>query len=216
MNKVISLCNLADGIFKKLLAPVDFTGALLLRIFLAPIFILAGYGKLRLGDETASLFEKLLPDPNVASWFGEYLGMPFPNFMAFMAGWTELLGGILLLIGLLTRYISIPLMFTMIVAATAVHWEYGWHTLPEKKLLMPWEWRKDMIVEADKRKARAVEILKEHSNYEWITEYGSITILKNGIENAAIYFIMLMVLLFSGGGRFVSIDYWLARKFSQT
>ena len=38
------------------------------------------------------------------------------------------------------------------------------------------------------------------------------TILNNGIEFSAIYFAMLLSLFFMGGGRFVSIDYWLKRN----
>jgi uncharacterized membrane protein YphA (DoxX/SURF4 family) len=101
----------------------------------------------------------------------------------------------------------------MIVAAVTAHWDNGWHALPERKLMVPWEWQVEMIEEANIRKSKAKEILKEHVNYEWITEYGGITILKNGIEFAATYFIMLLSLLFLGGGRFVSVDYWVARKF---
>ena len=56
-------------------------------------------------------------------------------------------------------------------------------------------------------------ILKEHGNYQWLTEAGNITILKNGIEFAATYFIMLLMLLFSGAGRYCSVDYWIARKY---
>ena len=103
----------------------------------------------------------------------------------------------------------------MIVAATTAHWEQGWHALPETKLMVPWEWRADIIEQANIRKEKAKEILKEHANYSWITEHGSITVLKNGIEFAATYFIMLLALLFLGGGRYVSIDYWLARKFRE-
>jgi putative oxidoreductase len=54
--------------------------------------------------------------------------------------------------------------------------------------------------------------LKEHGNYGWLTGTGSITILKNGIEFAATYFIMLLALLYLGAGRFLSIDYWIARQ----
>ena len=35
----------------------------------------------------------------------------------------------------------------------------------------------------------------------------------NGIEWAATYFVMLLALFFLGGGRFISLDYWIARKF---
>jgi uncharacterized membrane protein YphA (DoxX/SURF4 family) len=132
--------------------------------------------------------------------------------MAVLAGITELLGGIAILIGLATRWFAIPLMFTMIVAAGTAHWQNGWHALPEQALTVPWEWRKDKIEEAAKRRAKAREILQQHSDYEWLTEYGNVTILKNGIEFAATYFLMLLVLFFIGGGRYASVDYWIDRK----
>lgn len=218
MGSVISLSNNVNALFEKIRTPIDFSAPLLLRIFLAPIFIMAGYGKLQLGASDVGFFERFTADPNVVAWFGNPdwgLGLPAPELMAFMAGWTEFLGGWLLLAGLLTRYIAIPLMFTMIVAATTAHWENGWHALPENKLMVPWEWKADMIKEANIRKNKAKEILKKHSNYDWITEYGSITILKNGIEFSATYFLMLLALMFMGGGKVVSLDYWIARKFRE-
>ena len=178
----------------------DFLGPLALRIFLAPIFILAGSNKLAHVDD-------------VAGWF-EYLGMPFPTLMTYLAGSTELLGGIALLLGIALRWFAIPLMFTMLVAAATVHWENGWHVLPETQLTVPWEWKNDQIEGAILRRDKAKEILKEHGNYAWITETGTITILKNGIEFTATYFIMLLMLFFSGSGRYVSIDYWLEQRFS--
>ena len=190
---------------------------LLLRVFLAPILIKAGYGKLQLGAENVSFFDRLMADPNVVAWFGNPdwgLGLPMPDLLAALAGWTEFLGGWLLLFGLLTRLISIPLMLTMIVAATTAHWSNGWHALPEAKLTVPWEWRADLIEEGLDRKSRAVSILKEHGNYDYLTSAGSFTVLKNGIEFAATYFIMLLSLLFTGGGRFTSLDYWLCRSCS--
>lgn len=54
-------------------------------------------------------------------------------------------------------------------------------------------------------------ILQEHGNYEWLTESGNFVILNNGIEFAATYFVMLLALFFMGGGRYVSVDWWLAR-----
>lgn len=213
MGKLSAIANNIDVLFKKARTAVDFSAALLLRIFLAPIFIKAGYEKLQLGAGDAGLLERFTADPSVVAWFGNPdwgLGLPFPGFMAFMAGWTEFLGGWLLLAGLLTRYIVIPLMFTMIIAAATAHWDNGWHALPENKLTVPWEWRMDKIEGANIRKDKALEILKQHSNYGWITEHGSVTILKNGIEFAATYFIMLLALLYLGGGRFVSLDYWFS------
>ncbi len=37
-------------------------------------------------------------------------------------------------------------------------------------------------------------------------------VLNNGVEFAATYFIMLLVLFFIGGGRYLSVDYWIARR----
>jgi len=61
---------------------------------------------------------------SVASWFGT-LGIPFPTVNAYMAAGTEILGVILLTIGLFTRYISIPLVVIMIVAIATVHLPNG-------------------------------------------------------------------------------------------
>ncbi|MFP3874174.1 MAG: DoxX family protein [Thiohalophilus sp.] len=191
------LCKL-QGLLDKS-RQLDFIAPLLLRLFLAPIFILAGYGKLSALD-------------NTAYYFGEMLGMPAPMLMAVLAGAAEFFGGIAILIGLATRWFAIPLMATMIVAAATAHWDNGWHALPETTLTVPWEWRMDMIEGAVERRDMAREILKEHGNYSWLTEHGSITILKNGIEFAATYFVMLLVLFFHGAGRYVSLDYWIGRK----
>lgn len=177
---------------------VDFLGPLALRIYLAPIFILAGWGKLKDLESTAY-------------YFGEYLGLPFPDLMAFLAGTTEFFGGIAILVGIATRWVSIPLMVTMAVAAATAHWTNGWHALPETTLTVPWEWRMDLIEGAQERKEIARSILEEHGNINWLTETGSFTVLKNGIEFAATYFIMLLMLFFTGAGK-ASIDYLFTRR----
>lgn len=192
------LANRAQDILDKSRA-LDFTAPLLLRIYLAPIFIYAGMNKLANAE-------------NVAFWFAS-LGIPAPTIATYLAGTTELIGGICLLGGLAVRWVSLPLMFTMAVAAVTAHWNYGWHVLPETELTVPWEWRTDLIEEAAKRKSAVISILREHGNYDWLTEAGPVTILKNGIEFAATYFIMLLVLFFTGAGRYLSVDYWLARIF---
>src|SRR5690606_6948950 len=60
---------------------------------------------------------------------------------------------------------------------------------------------------------KAKEILKEHGHYEWLTAKGNFVILNGGIEFAATYFLMLLVLYFYGGGAYISADYWIAKKF---
>ena len=66
---------------------------------------------------------------------------------------------------------------------------------------------------AIERLDRIKDILKEHGNYSWLTENGPVVILNNGIEFAATYFIMLFALMAIGGGKYVSLDYWIANKF---
>ena len=60
----------------------------------------------------------------VASWFGN-IGIPMPLLNAYMSATTEILGVILLTIGLFTRLIAIPLIVIMIVAIFAVHLPSG-------------------------------------------------------------------------------------------
>jgi uncharacterized membrane protein YphA (DoxX/SURF4 family) len=105
-------------------------------------------------------------------------------------------------------------MVTMIVAAASAHWSNGWHALPETTLTVPWEWRTDLIDAAQERKEMANSILEQHGNINWLTEAGSFTVLKNGIEFAATYFIMLLMLFFTGAGK-ASIDHIFNRKFNR-
>ena len=61
---------------------------------------------------------------SVATWFAS-IGIPFPTINAYMAASTELIGVILLTLGLFTRLISLPLMVVMVVAITTVHLTHG-------------------------------------------------------------------------------------------
>ena len=61
---------------------------------------------------------------SVATWFGS-IGIPFPTLNAYMAASTEIIGVVLLTLGLFTRLISIPLMVIMVVAITTVHLAHG-------------------------------------------------------------------------------------------
>ena len=186
--------RLADGI-----------PALLLRLYLAPVLMQAGWNKLQNFD-------------NTVAWFGNNewgLGLPFPELLAALAAGTEFFGGWLLLFGLFTRLISIPLMFTMIVAAVTVHLKNGWLAIadPNSWLADGTIFHNEVVMASAEKKQRAIEILQQHGHYDWLTSSGSFTILNNGIEFAATYFIMLLTLFFIGGGRFVSVDYFLAKKF---
>lgn len=177
----------------------DFLAPLFLRLYLVPVFWMAGTQKYHSFSDTAE-------------WFGNSewgLGLPFPTLMAFLATSTEIAGAIMLLLGFGVRWISIPLMFTMLIAATSVHWHNGWLAIAEGTGLFATE----RTMQAAERLEKAKEILQQHGNYEWLTEFGNIVILNNGIEFAVTYFIMLLALFFIGAGKYVSVDHWVARKF---
>ena len=62
----------------------------------------------------------------VAEWFNS-MGMFLPSLNAYLATSAEILGVILLTLGLGTRLITFPLMITMLVAIKTVHWENGFN-----------------------------------------------------------------------------------------
>lgn len=169
---------------------IDFLAPLALRLYLVPVFWMAGSKKLANMDSTIA-------------WFGDPdwgLGLPMPELMAWMAAMTEAGGAILLLLGLATRWISIPLMITMAVAIVTVHWQFGWAAIAE-------------TAASDERLNAATSLLQQHGNYEWLTGSGEFVILNNGIEFGVTYLIMLLALFFIGAGKYLSIDYWIACRF---
>ena len=189
-QQIIARLQVADGI------PL-----LLLRLYLAPVMIQAGWNK-------ASSFD------SIVDWFGndDYgLGLPMPFVMAFLATAAELVGGVLLLLGALTRLVSIPLMVTMIVAMVSVHAKNGWLAIADAS-----SWLADgtillneNIMAAPEKLAAVKSLLQEHGHYDWLTSSGNFVVLNNGIEFAATYFIMLLVLFIYGGGRFFSVDFYM-------
>ena len=177
---------------------LDFLGPLALRLYLVPVFWMAGTSKLDGFD-------------NTVAWFGNPdwgLGLPFPWLLAFLATWTEVLGAMSLLFGLAVRWMAIPLMFTMVVAAGAVHLENGWQAIADPSA----PFANERVEASAEKLSRAKAILKEHGNYDWLTSSGSLVVLNSGIEFATTYFIMLLALFFTGAGRFVSLDYWIRRS----
>ncbi len=214
MSAIVSTANSLQNILDKF-RTIDFLGPLALRLYLAPIFIAAGLTKLSGMD-------------GFASWLGNPdwgLGLPAPTLLAYLAAYTELIGGIALLIGVAVRWFSIPLMITMLVAIFAVHWDDGWFAVapgdPATSTAKPLaaigfsaaKRSLENSEEVGKRVSAAKSLLKKHGNYNWLTEKGSFVVLNNGIEFGATYFIMLLVLFFIGAGKYFSIDYWLAKSF---
>jgi len=197
VNKGISLTKpLVVGMDKAKV--IDFVAPLALRLYLVPIFWMAGS-------------KKFLNFTNTAEWFGNAevgLGLPAPYLLVFLVAFIEVLGAIFLLIGFGVRFISIPLMVTMAFAGFLVHWKNGWLAIASSSGIFA----TDRTIAATERLEQAKTLLQQNGNYEWLTEMGSYVVLNNGIEFAATYFVMLLALFFTGGGRFVSLDYWLKGK----
>jgi putative oxidoreductase len=82
---------------------------LLLRLYFGYGFFKAGLGKLGNIESTADYFAGL--------------DIPLPTLNAYLAGATECVGGLLLLLGLASRVVTIPLIFTMVVAYFTQHIE---------------------------------------------------------------------------------------------
>ncbi len=198
MDKLIELAVKAQNTLLNTSKHFDFIAPLLLRLYLMPVFWMAGTKKWG-GME------------NTIAWFGNTdwgLGLPLPGLMAYLATFTEIFGAIFLLFGFAIRWISIPLMFTMIVAALTVHMQNGWLAIAEGSGFFATERTMGAIERLD----RAKSILQDNANYDWLTENGSLVILNNGLEFSATYFIMLLALMYLGSGK-VSIDYFIKKRF---
>jgi uncharacterized membrane protein YphA (DoxX/SURF4 family) len=175
---------------------LDFLGPLALRLYLVPVFWVAGTNKLEGMD-------------NVIAWFGNTewgLGLPFPTLMAWLAVSTEVLGAAALLLGLATRWLAIPLMVQMLVAAFKVHFENGWQAVADPQ--SPFAGAN--IDGAMERLGKAKELLREHGNYDWLTETGNFVVSNSGVEWAITYFVMLLALFFTGAGK-LSLDHLVDR-----
>lgn len=142
---------------------------LFLRLILAYTFIGPAVMKLSNIEGTAAYFSSI--------------GIPLPLLNAYMAAGTEFIGAILLVLGLLTRFISIPLLGVMIVAVLTVHGQNGFN------VIMPGD-----------------------SSY-WVDPYingeavkGTVVVLQNGYEMVMYYIAMLLILVTKGAGR-LSIDF---------
>jgi putative oxidoreductase len=98
MNALVSLGNSLLDVSRRF----RWLPPLLARITVGWVFLQAGFGKIgNLG--------------NVTGFFAS-LGIPAPAFNAALVAWVECLGGLLLILGLGTRLVSIPLSIIMIVA----------------------------------------------------------------------------------------------------
>jgi putative oxidoreductase len=87
-------------------------GLLILRLFIGVCFVIHALGKLGLvGTGNMAGFTAWLED----------LGVPYASAQAYLAMFSELVGGTLLAVGLLTRPAALVLVATMIVAGRVGH-----------------------------------------------------------------------------------------------
>lgn len=98
-EKCKRLCQLMESRLNEFL--------LLLRFTVGIVFVQAGWGKFMNFDRTVTFFSKI--------------GIPFTELNVVFAAGIELVGGVLLIIGLGTRLITLPMAFVMIVAILTAH-----------------------------------------------------------------------------------------------
>ena len=91
---------------KLTLAQNSWIPLLLLRLFVGYFFFETGWGKIHNLDAFTERF---------VEW-----GIPMPAFNAALSAYTEVIGGLLIMAGLATRLISIPLIINMVVAVVTV------------------------------------------------------------------------------------------------
>ncbi len=88
-------------------------GILLIRVALAAAFIFHGWAKVA----------------NMEGTIGFFASIGIGTFFTYVAAYTELLGGIALLLGVFVRYAGVLLAITMAVAICVVHWKSGFNIM---------------------------------------------------------------------------------------
>ena len=103
-DSTCSIC-LFTRAYKLLIAAAEYLQSPLLlamRVYWGWQFFQTGMGKLQHIDKVSEFFRSL--------------HIPFPEFNVYLAGGTECFGGLLLLAGLASRLVSMPLIFVTIIA----------------------------------------------------------------------------------------------------
>lgn len=129
-------------------------------------------------------------------FFDHILGIPMPAFNAYLATLTEFLGALLLTLGLFTRYISIALIITMLVAILTAHWGNGYlafESIPENSFLFS---------EAGNILGTTAGVEVYHDG----VKVGDVdTVSTGGMEIPVMYVFMLLILVAKGAGN-LSLD----------
>ena len=87
---------------------IAWLGPLLVRLVVGWTFATTGWGKLHHLDQVTQFFTQL--------------GIPAAGFQAHLVGTVEFVGGVLILLGALTRWAALPLAVVMVVAIATAKW----------------------------------------------------------------------------------------------
>lgn len=90
----------------QLLHRIEWLGPLVVRVVFGYFWLETGIAKVHNLDGFTQRF---------IGW-----GIPFPAFSAGLSAWTELIGGLLIMLGLFTRLVCVPMLINMAVAVTLV------------------------------------------------------------------------------------------------
>lgn len=90
---------------------------------LMPLRLIVGYGFMQHG------ISKLSNGPGVFATILQTIGVPEPNFMAWLTIFTELIGGMAVFLGAFVPLASLPLAAVLLVAIFTVHLPYGFSSI---------------------------------------------------------------------------------------
>src|SRR5208283_3630374 len=102
MSSPLNLVQALSARALEVLGRVRWLAPLLGRLGVGLLFLSTGWGKVHSIAKVTAFFESL--------------GIPAPGFNAVLVGYTELIGGALLVLGLATRLATVPLIVSMVVA----------------------------------------------------------------------------------------------------
>jgi len=166
---------------------LDFLAPLALRLYLAPMFWVAGATKLGLFTSTDFVWYNPLTWINVEAVQAASANFSAAIFSDFAAGFLtvsiasiEVIAAILLILGFAVRWITLPLLFIVAVV--------GYATLGDQSLLQV--------------------------GSEFLATHGYTTIASNSLEVTVAHLIMLFSLFFMGAGRFLSLDWFIFHTYT--
>ena len=88
-----------------------------------PLRLIVGYGFMAHG------IAKAVKGPAVFAGVLHALGVPAPQLLAWATIAVEIGGGLAVLVGALVPLVSIPMAVVLVVAASTVHWQYGFSSI---------------------------------------------------------------------------------------